>query len=109
MRRLFDLILSLLLCHTVSAQQQFQFHHINTKGNVVKAVYGDANGIIWLGTTSGLFSLPQLESRLPYSHHRGFPQANASRSIPMTATGLQRLRVYLLDPGIVMQEILVHN
>jgi len=33
----------------------------------------------------------------------------ASRSIPVTATGRQRLRIYLLDPGIVLQEILIHS
>ena len=33
----------------------------------------------------------------------------ASRSIPVTETGHQRLRIYLLDPGIVLQEILVHS
>ena len=32
----------------------------------------------------------------------------ASRSIPVTASGRQRLRIYLLDPGIVIQELLVH-
>ena len=33
----------------------------------------------------------------------------ASRSIPVDATGRQRLRIYLLDPGIVLQEIVVHK
>ena len=33
----------------------------------------------------------------------------ASRSIPVTTTGRQRLRIYLLDPGIVLQEILIHS
>ena len=33
----------------------------------------------------------------------------AFRSIPVTETGHQRLRIYLLDPGIVLQEILVHS
>lgn len=32
----------------------------------------------------------------------------ASRSIPVTETGPQKLRVYLLDPGVVLQEVLVH-
>ena len=32
----------------------------------------------------------------------------ASRSLPITVTGHQRLRIYLLDPGIVLQEILIH-
>lgn len=33
----------------------------------------------------------------------------ASRSLPITVTGHQRLRIYLLDPGIVLQEILIHS
>lgn len=33
----------------------------------------------------------------------------ASRSIPVTKTGRQLLRIYLLDPGIVLQEILIHS
>ncbi len=32
----------------------------------------------------------------------------ASRSLPVTVAGHQRLRIYLLDPGIVLQEILIH-
>ena len=32
----------------------------------------------------------------------------ASRSIPVSETGHQRLRIYLLDPGIVLQEVLIH-
>ncbi len=33
----------------------------------------------------------------------------ASRSIPIAETGHQRLRIYLLDPGIVLQEVLIHS
>ena len=33
----------------------------------------------------------------------------ASRSLPITVTGHQRLRIYLLDPGIVLQEVLIHS
>lgn len=33
----------------------------------------------------------------------------ASRSLPITATGHQRLRIYLLDPGVVLQDILIHS
>lgn len=32
----------------------------------------------------------------------------ASRFVPVSTTGRQRLRIYLLDPGIVLQEILIH-
>jgi len=33
----------------------------------------------------------------------------ASRSIPVAETGHQRLRIYLLDPGVVLQEVLIHS
>ena len=33
----------------------------------------------------------------------------ASRSLSVAATGRQRLRIYLLDPGIVLQEVLIHS
>ena len=74
MFRSLRLISILLFCATLSlsAQQKIQLHHINTKGNVVKAIYGDKNGIIWLGTSSGLFSLPQLFSRNPSAYQRPF-------------------------------------
>ena len=33
----------------------------------------------------------------------------ASRSIPVAEAGHQRLRIYLLDPGVVLQEVLIHS
>lgn len=63
---------------SLSAQQKIQLHHVNTKGNVVKAIYSDANGIIWLGTSSGLFSLPQMLTRTPNTYHRPFTDVNIS-------------------------------
>lgn len=33
----------------------------------------------------------------------------ASRSVEITKTGRQTVRIYLLDPGIVLQEILIHH
>ena len=33
----------------------------------------------------------------------------ASRSLPVAGSGQQRLRIYLLDPSIVIQELLVHS
>ncbi len=33
----------------------------------------------------------------------------ASRNIPVRKSGRQKLRIYLLDPGIVLQEVLVHS
>ncbi len=80
MFRKFRLIFILLCCATLSlsAQQKIQLHHFNTKGYVVKAIYGDTNGIIWLGTSNGLFSLPQLSSRNPGAYQRPFTDINTS-------------------------------
>ncbi len=33
----------------------------------------------------------------------------ASRSIPVSVSGRHQLRIYLLDPGIVIQELLIHS
>lgn len=33
----------------------------------------------------------------------------ASRTLPVSTPGPQKLRIYLLDPGIVLQEVLVHS
>ncbi|MBR6979308.1 MAG: glycosyl hydrolase 115 family protein [Prevotella sp.] len=35
-------------------------------------------------------------------------RGHASRCVPVTALGRQRLRIYLLDPGIVIQELMIH-
>lgn len=48
------------------------------------------------------FLLPSLF--LMAGNHCGY----ASRSIPVQVKGNQHLRIYLLDPGIVIQEVLVH-
>lgn len=53
-----------------SKVQTFAFHHIDTKGYAVRVMYRDVNGIVWLGTTSGLLNLPQLLSRNPSGYYR---------------------------------------
>ena len=50
--------------------QELSFQHINTKGYTVKTIYRDVHGIVWLGTSSGLVSLPQLESQHPERYVR---------------------------------------
>lgn len=75
-RNLLTTLIFSLVTLPLWAQSDIQFHHIRTKGNVVKAVYSDVNGIVWLGTSSGLFSLPQLESRNPNAYQRPFPDVN---------------------------------
>lgn len=54
------------------------FHHVNTKGYIINCMCRDVNGIVWLGTSSGLLSLPQLESRKPSTYHRPFTGIDAS-------------------------------
>ena len=53
-----------------SAQVDLRFYHINTKGYRVNYVYRDANNIMWVGSSFGLFTLPQLESRNPDAYDR---------------------------------------
>lgn len=62
----------------LAAQEQIRFYHLNTKGYNIRDVYCDVNGIIWLGTTSGLISLPQLESNTPSAYQRPFADFNMS-------------------------------
>lgn len=69
--------ITLLTC-SVKAGERIQLHHINTKGYAVRVVYRDMNGIIWFGTTSGLLSLPQLESHNPSGYHRNLGNVNMS-------------------------------
>lgn len=70
----------MLLCVRLSAdtEKDFHFQHINTKGYAVRVVYRDVNGVMWLGTTSGLLTLPQLTSRNPSSYHRTMSKVNMS-------------------------------
>jgi len=62
----------------LTAQEQIRFYHLNTKGYIIREVFCDVNGIIWLGTTSGLLSLPQLESSNPSAYQRPFADFNMS-------------------------------
>lgn len=62
----------------LAAQEQFRFYHLNTKGYSIRDVYCDVNGIIWLGTISGLISLPQMESNSPSAYQRPFANFNMS-------------------------------
>lgn len=54
-------------------QDYFRFYHINTKGYRVKTMYRDTNNYMWVGTSFGLFTLPQLESRTPSNYNRRYP------------------------------------
>ena len=61
--------------------QELSFQHINTKGYTVKTIYRDVHGIVWLGTSSGLVSLPQLESQHPERYVRRHEATNTSISL----------------------------
>ena len=70
MRKYYALMILFVSVLSIYAQKNLQFHHINTKGYSVRVVYRDINGIVWLGTSSGILSLPQLESRNPEGYQR---------------------------------------
>ena len=78
MRKYYVLIILFVSVLSIYAQKNLQFHHINTKGYSVRAVYRDINGIVWLGTSSGILSLPQLESRNPGGYQRWSSNINMS-------------------------------
>lgn len=61
-----------------NAQESLSFHHINTKGYSVQSIYRDVHGIVWLGTSAGLVSLPQLESSRPERYVRRYEEMNTS-------------------------------
>lgn len=78
MRKYYALVILFVIVLSIHAQKNPQFHHINTKGYSVRAVYRDTNGIVWLGTSSGILSLPQLESRNPGGYQRLSSNINMS-------------------------------
>ncbi len=74
MRRYLSILLMLVLGWLLSyGQENLRFYHINTKGYRIKSVYRDANNYMWVGTSFGLFTLPQLESRNPSGYDRHHP------------------------------------
>ncbi|MCR5454223.1 MAG: response regulator [Bacteroidales bacterium] len=72
------LIFALLLhcCSIAWADGGIRLRHINTKGGEVHTVYGGEDGIVWLGMSSGLYSLPQLESSNPEGYSRSVTCSN---------------------------------
>lgn len=78
MRKYYAFIFFFVSILAIHAQKNLQFRHINTKGYSVRAVYRDTNGIVWLGTSSGILSMPQLESRNPGSYQRLSSDINMS-------------------------------
>lgn len=89
MRRII-LFIAFILTIALHAQELLEphFQHINTKGHIVKAFARDRDGVMWLGTSSGLLSLPQLESRAPQAYDRAYADLNVSiRSISSDSLG----------------------
>lgn len=76
-------IVAFIYCFTICCQADphISLHHIDTKGNEIHAICSDSNGIIWLGTSSGLLSLPQLESNAPGAYDRPMEGVNKSLNI----------------------------
>lgn len=70
--------LSLFFSLSIFAQTNISLQHIDTKGYAVRVVFKDANNIMWLGTTSGLLSFPQLNSNEPNEYKRHIGNLNMS-------------------------------
>ena len=58
---------------TSAGQKDMRFYHIPTKGYRVKTIYRDHHNYMWVGSSYGLFTLPQLESRNPNGYNRQHP------------------------------------
>ena len=56
-----------------AGQEDLRFYHIPTKGYRVKTIYRDDHNFLWVGSSYGLFTLPQLESRNPNGYNRQHP------------------------------------
>ncbi len=75
------LLLITFCCSVLShAQEQVEHHfqHVNTRGHIIKVIARDPADVMWLGTSSGLVSLPQLESHKPQTYDRRLPDLDAS-------------------------------
>lgn len=83
-----------------TATPSFQLKHLDTKGYQAKSIYRDANNIVWVGTTSGLLSLPQLMSRTNSLPDRGYPQLRA-RINSITGDEQGRLWLKTLDNDVL--------
>lgn len=70
MIRLRILICFILVSVVVSAQQQHHYEHVNTRGYNVYSIYKDTEGIVWIGTSDGLFTYAQLSSKSPLFYKR---------------------------------------
>lgn len=60
----------ILFSVAVSAQQQHHYEHVSTRGYNVHSIYKDTEGIVWIGTSDGLFTYAQLSSQSPLFYKR---------------------------------------
>lgn len=70
MVRLRVLFCFILFSVAVSAQQQRYYEHVSTRGYNVYSIYKDTEGIVWIGTSDGLFTYAQLSSKSPLFYKR---------------------------------------
>ena len=64
------LICFVLFSVVVSAQQQHHYEHVSTRGYNVYSIYKDTEGVVWIGTSDGLFTYAQLSSKSPLFYKR---------------------------------------
>ena len=93
MVRLRILLCLILFSVVVSAQQQHHYEHVSTRGYNVYSIYKDTEGIVWIGTSDGLFTFAQLSSQSPLFYKRSAALENIVTDIQ--EDNLQRLWLHL--------------
>lgn len=86
-----------------SAQEGIWFRHIDTKGYEIRTAFRDAKGVLWLGTSSGLVSLPQLMSRAPNAYQRHFTELNRAIDF-ICGDSLGRLTMKTQNRDVIMYD-----
>ena len=89
MVRLKVLFCFILFSVAVSAQQQRYYEHVSTRGYNVYSIYKDTEGIVWIGTSDGLFTYAQLSSKSPLFYKR-------SPALENIVTGIQEDNLHRL-------------
>ncbi len=87
----------------VSAEEGIWLRHFDTKGYEIRTAYRDAGGIMWLGTSSGLVSLPQLMSRDPNAYQRQFAELNSAIDF-ICGDSLGRLTMKTQNRDVIMYD-----
>lgn len=84
------LLMSLPIC--ADAQIQQYFNNVATQGYTVFCAYKDHEGILWLGTSNGLTTYPQLTSKRPFCYVRHQELSSIISNIEQDALGRLWLR-----------------